>query len=77
MAYDRHELCHPAHLIAEGDVADAMTKQIEEAGIPLDLEAVEKTAAEDVIEQREEALAKHLAEMKKRKRKLVIPCNLK
>lgn len=71
---DRHELCHPAHLIAENEeVAQAMTKQIEEAGMPLDLEEVEKTAAEDVISQREEALAKQLNEMKKRKRKLVDP----
>ena len=71
---DRHELCHPAHLIAENEeVAKAMTKQIEEAGVPLDLEMVEKQATEDVVSQREEALAKQLAEMKKRKRKLVDP----
>lgn len=71
---ERHELCHPAHLIASNDeVAKLMTKQIEEAGIPLDLEVVEKQAAEDVIVQREEALAKQLAEMKKRKRALVDP----
>nr|WP_246880564.1 helicase-related protein [Sporosarcina sp. 6E9] len=71
---DRHELCHPAHLIAENDeVAQAMTKQIEAAGVPLDLEMVEQTAAEDVVAQREEALAKQLAEMKRRKRKLVDP----
>ncbi|MCM3413554.1 DEAD/DEAH box helicase [Metabacillus litoralis] len=71
---ERHELCHPAHLIAENEeVAQAMTKQIEEAGIPLDLELVEKQAAEDVVAQREEALAKQLAEMKRRKRKLVDP----
>ncbi|MHA6258331.1 DEAD/DEAH box helicase [Sporosarcina sp. CAU 1771] len=71
---DRHELCHPSHLIAENDeVANAMTKQIEEAGIPLDLELVEVQAAEDVVSQREEALAKQLEEMKRRKRKLVDP----
>ncbi len=71
---ERHELCHPAHLIASNDeVAKLMTKQIEEAGIPLDLEVVEKQAAEDVIAQREEALAKQLAEMKIRKRSLVDP----
>jgi len=71
---ERHELCHPAHLIASNDeVAKLMTKQIEEAGIPLDLEVVEKKAAEDVIVEREEALAKQLAEMKKRKRALVDP----
>jgi superfamily II DNA or RNA helicase len=71
---DRHELCHPAHLIAENEeVAKAMTKQIEEAGVPLDLEMVEQKATEDVVAQREEALAKQLAEMKRRKRKLVDP----
>ncbi|WP_117161325.1 DEAD/DEAH box helicase [Paraliobacillus sp. X-1268] len=71
---ERHELCHPAHLIASNDeVANAMTKQIEEAGVPLDLEMVEQTAEEDVVAQREEALAKQLQEMKRRKRKLVDP----
>src|SRR5699024_7829876 len=71
---DRHELCHPAHLIANSDdLATAMTKRIEEAGMPLDLEDVEEVAAEDVVAQREEALAERLAEMKKRKRKLVDP----
>lgn len=71
---ERHELCHPAHLIAENEeIAQAMTKQIEEAGIALDLEDVEEQAAEDVVAQREEALAKQLAEMKRRKRALVDP----
>lgn len=71
---ERHELCRPAHLIAENEeVAKVMTKKIEEAGCPLDIEEVEKNAAEDVVAQREEALAKQLAEMKKRKKKLVDP----
>ncbi|WP_405100767.1 DEAD/DEAH box helicase [Oceanobacillus sp. FSL H7-0719] len=71
---ERHELCHPAHLIAPNDeVAQAMTERIEEAGVPLDLEVVEQAAAEDVVAQREEALAEQLKEMKRRKRKLVDP----
>jgi len=71
---ERHELCHPAHLIAENDeMAKAMTKRIEESGMPLDLEEVQVASAEDVVAQREEALAKQLAEMKRRKRKLVDP----
>lgn len=70
----RHELCHPSHLIAKDEeVARAMTKRIEEAGVALDLEEVERDSAEDVVAQREEALAKQLAEMKKRKRALVDP----
>ncbi len=71
---ERHELCHPAHLICESEeVARKMTENLEEAGCPVDLEEAEKSASEDVIAQREEALAKQLAEMKKRKKKLVDP----
>ena len=71
---ERHELCHPAHLIATSDeVAKKMTENIQDAGCPVDIEAAEKQAAEDVVAAREEALAKQLAEMKHRKRKLVDP----
>lgn len=71
---ERHELCHPAHLIAENnELAEAMTKRIEEAGIPVDLEQIEEVAKEDVIAERERALAEKLAEMRRRKRKLVDP----
>lgn len=71
---DKHELCHPAHLICESPaVAKQMTKNIEETGCPVDIEEAEQKANEDVIAQREEALAQKLAEMKKRKRKLVDP----
>lgn len=72
---ERHELCHPAHLICESEeVAQKMTENMEkDAGCPLDIEEAEKAAAEDVVAQREEALAKQLAEMKRRKKKLVDP----
>lgn len=72
---ERHELCHPAHLICESEeVAQKMTENLEkEAGVPVDIEEAEQTAADDVVAQREEALAKQLAEMKRRKRKLVDP----
>jgi hypothetical protein len=50
-----------------------MTENIEEAGCPVDLEEAEKKASEDVVAAREEALAKKLSEMKKRKRALVDP----
>lgn len=71
---ERHELCHPADLICtDAEVAKQMTANLEDAGCPMDLEEAEKTAAEDVVAQREEALAKQLAEMKRRKKKLVDP----
>ena len=72
---ERHELCHPAALIAENEeVAQQMTLNLEaEAGCALDLEEVQEKAQSDVVAQREEALAKALSEMKHRKRKLVDP----
>lgn len=72
---ERHELCHPAHLICDSEeVAQKMTENMEkDAGCPLDIEEAEKAAAEDVVAQREEALTKQLAEMKRRKKKLVDP----
>ncbi|MDD2283069.1 MAG: DEAD/DEAH box helicase [Eubacteriales bacterium] len=71
---ERHELCHPAHLICESpEVAQKMTENIEEAGCPVDLEEAEQQASEDVVTAREEALTKQLQEMKHRKRKLVDP----
>jgi len=71
---ERHELCRPAHLICENkEVAEKMTENIEAAGGPMDIEEAEQKAAEDVVASREEALAKQLAEMKRRKRQLVDP----
>lgn len=71
---ERHELCHPAHLICESEeVAKKMTENLESAACPVDIEEAERAAAEDVVAQREEALAKQLEEMKRRKRKLVDP----
>lgn len=70
----KHELCRPAALIASTEeLAEAMTRRIEAAEGPLDLEAVEKDAAEDVVAEREAALAKELAKMRRRKRALVDP----
>ena len=50
-----------------------MTENIAAAGCPVDIEAAEKTASEDVVRDREAALAEQLAKMKKRKSKLVDP----
>lgn len=72
---EHHELCHPASLICETEeVARKMTENLaEETGCPVDLEMAAQQASEDVIAQREEALAKQLEEMRKRKRRLVDP----
>jgi len=72
---ERHELCHPASLICQDEeVSRKMTENLEAAsGCPIDIEEAEKKASEDVVAQREEALAKQLNEMKRRKKKLVDP----
>ncbi len=71
---ERHELCHPAHLICETEeIAQKMTTNIEDAGTAIDIEEAEEAAAKDVVSEREESLAKLLSEMKSRKRKLVDP----
>lgn len=71
---EKHDLCRPAHLIAESDeVAEKMTENIAEAGGPVDIEEAEEQAESDCVAEREEALAKRLSEMRTRKGKLVDP----
>lgn len=72
---EKHELCRPADIICtNSDVSKKMTQNLEEAaGEIVDIEEAEKEAANDVMREREESLAKQLEAMKKRKRKLVDP----
>ena len=71
---EHHELCRPACLIAGSqEVAEKMTEKIASAGCPVDIEEAERTAAEDVVRDREAALADKLEKLKKRKSKLVDP----
>lgn len=72
---ERHELCRPAHLICSTpEVAQKMTENLaEQAGCAVDIEQAEKQANEDVVAEREQALAETLKKMRKRKRALVDP----
>ena len=71
---ERHELCRPADLICEDRaVARQMTADLAGCAEAVDIEQAEATAASEVLQQREEALAKQLAEMRRRKRRLVDP----
>lgn len=71
---DRHELCRPADLVCEDrTVARQMTEHLAETGCPEDIEEAAAQAGEDVVAQREEALAKQLAEQRRKKAKLVDP----
>lgn len=72
---EKHELCRPAHLIAQSEeVAKKMTELSEkEVGFAVDLEEVEVKATDEVIQDREASLSKKLAEQRRKKGKLVDP----
>lgn len=71
---ERHELCRPADLICEDHaVAAQMTENLAASGAPEELVDAADRASADVVAQREAALAKQLAEMRHRKRRLVDP----
>ena len=71
---DKHELCRPADLVCEDrTVARQMTEHLAETGCPEDIEEAAAQASEDVVAQREEALAKQLEDQRRKKAKLVDP----
>lgn len=71
---DRHELCRPADLVCEDHaVAQQITDNLAAAGCPEDIEEAAAQASEDVVAQREESLAKQLAEQRRKKARLVDP----
>ena len=71
---DKHELCRPADLVCEDRaVARQMTENLAESGCPQDIEEAAIQASEDVVTQREEALAKQLEEQRRKKARLVDP----
>ena len=71
---EKHELCHPAALICNSsEVAQKMTEELADKNEAVDIEEAEQQASDDVVIAREEALAKQLSEMRRRKRKLVDP----
>lgn len=70
---ERHDLCKPSSLIAKDEkIAEAMDEKIETEGVADILDA-EEEAERDVLKEREEALARELAEMRSKKKKLVDP----
>lgn len=71
---DRHDLVHPAHLIAQTEeIADKMTDRIQTSSGAVDIIDAEQLAERDVMAEREASLARELEQMRHRKRKLVDP----
>jgi len=71
---ERHDLCRPASLISKDEnIAKRINKMMVDNEDGIDLMDAEEKAEKDVIREREEALARELEAMKKRKQRLVDP----
>lgn len=71
---ERHDLCKPSALISRDEkIAKAIDDRMLKDAEGFDLIEAEEQAERDVLAEREEALAKQLAEMRGKKRKLVDP----
>ena len=71
---ERHDLCRPSSLISkDAIIAKKIDDRLQNCDEQFDLIEAEEQAERDVLAEREEALAKQLAEMRRRKRKLVDP----
>lgn len=71
---ERHDLCRPSALISkDAEIASKIDKMLEHSDEVFDIIEAEEEAERDVLAEREAALAKQLAEMRKRKAKLVDP----
>lgn len=71
---ERHDLCRPSALISKDEtIAKKIDKRMMEDADGFDLIEAEEQAERDILAERESALAKQLAEMRGKKRKLVDP----
>ena len=70
----RHDLCRPSALISRDEIiAQMIDEKMKSDDEGIDLIEAEEQAERDVLAEREAALAKQLAEMRGKKRKLVDP----
>lgn len=71
---ERHDLCRPSSLISKDEeIAAKIDKQVMDATYGVDIMEAEEEAERNVLQEREQALARQLAEMRNRRRKLVDP----
>lgn len=70
----KHELCRPASLVCKhDDTANVMTRNLAKETEAVDILDAEARAEKDVVAEREEALARQLEAMRRRKRQFVDP----
>ena len=71
---ERHDLCRPSSLISkDAEIAAKIDRQVMDTPYGVDIMEAEEEAEKDVLREREQALARQLAEMRNRQRKLVDP----
>ncbi len=71
---ERHDLCRPSALISKDEeVARRIDKKMMDKSSGIDLLLAEEESEHDIIQEREAALARELATMRKKKQKLVDP----
>lgn len=71
---ERHDLCRPSALISKDeDLANRIDQKMMDQVSGIDLLEAETEAEKDAIQEREDALARELASMRRRKSKLVDP----
>ena len=71
---ERHDLCRPSSLISkDAEIAAKIDRQVMDSPYGVDIMEAEEEAERNVLEEREQALARQLAEMRHRQRKLVDP----
>ena len=71
---ERHDLCRPSALSSnDAEIAAKIDRQVMEAPYGVNIMDAEEQAEKDVLQEREQALARELAEMRNRQRKLVDP----
>lgn len=70
---EKHDLCKPSSLVSKGkEISDEMDEMLKD-GEEHDLIEAEEKAESNVLQQREESLARELEEMRQRQRKSVDP----
>ena len=71
---ERHDLCRPSVLVSkDADIAERVNQKIVDSGAGIDLIFANESAEKDLIAEREAALARELAAMRKRQLRLVDP----
>ncbi len=71
---ERHDLCRPSALISkDAELSKRIDKKMMDKESGIDLLLAEVEAESDIIKEREEALARELAAMRRKKQKLVDP----